>query len=129
MRTSPSLSGAGVTSSTRTSSLPYKTAAFIRLVYGDKVGLAEADFGGSRFNICSRRGNQAEMTVAAQGFRLSMNRGLEEAAGWFVNGGLADAPFPLTPTLSLGEREHRSNSRLRMRFIVPMRVEKRPACQ
>jgi len=59
-----------------------------------------------------------------------MNRGLEDAAGWFVNGRLADAPFPLSPTLSLGEREHRSNSsRLRMRFMVPLRVKKRPACQ
>jgi len=35
---------------------------------------------------------------------LSMNRGLAHVAGCFVNGGLADHPFPLTPTLSLGER-------------------------
>jgi hypothetical protein len=36
---------------------------------------------------------------------LPINRGLADAANWFVNGGLADVPSPLTPTLSLGERE------------------------
>jgi hypothetical protein len=39
---------------------------------------------------------------------LSMNRWIGECGGGFVNGGLVDNPFPLTPTLSLGEREHRS---------------------
>src|SRR5690242_13911143 len=34
-----------------------------------------------------------------------MNRGLAHVAGGFVNGGLADDLFPLTPTLSLGEKE------------------------
>ena len=42
-----------------------------------------------------------------------------DAAGCFVNSGLADDPFPLTPTLSLGEREQ--DGRLR-KGMVPMRI-------
>jgi hypothetical protein len=37
--------------------------------------------------------------------RLSMNCGLVGGPGKCVNGGVANGPFPLTPALSLGERE------------------------
>jgi hypothetical protein len=48
--------------------------------------------------------------------RLSINCGVEAAVGSDVNGGLPNDPFPLTPALSLGEREARGSTR----FKVPM---------
>jgi hypothetical protein len=51
-----------------------------------------------------------------------MNRAVEDAVGRVVNRGQADDPFPLTPALSLGEREHQSSVRLMRRFMVPMHV-------
>jgi hypothetical protein len=51
-----------------------------------------------------------------------MNRGLLEVAGSVVSDGLADDPFPLTPALSLGERELRSGAGSWMRFMVPMHI-------
>jgi hypothetical protein len=44
-----------------------------------------------------------------------MNRGLVDVTGCFVNDGLVDDLFPLTPTLSLGEREKKTR-----RFTIPM---------
>jgi hypothetical protein len=49
--------------------------------------------------------------------RLSMNRGLMEGPAGFVNGGLANGPFPLTPALSLGERETRGSTGSRSRCM------------
>jgi len=40
-----------------------------------------------------------------------------------VNGRAAE--FPLTPALSLGEREDHSQSLMQQRFMVPMRSQKR----
>jgi len=51
-----------------------------------------------------------------------MSRRLVEARGRCVNQGLVNGPFPLTPALSLGERETRGSVRLTRSFIVPMKV-------
>jgi hypothetical protein len=40
-----------------------------------------------------------------------MHRELQVPVGRVLNGGLADDPFPLTPTLSLGERENAGSAR------------------
>jgi len=55
-----------------------------------------------------------------EGDDVSMNR----ASGCFVNGGPAGDSFPLTPTLSLGEREIRGSANPWARFVVQVRVVK-----
>jgi hypothetical protein len=49
--------------------------------------------------------------------RLSINRGLEDAGGCFVNGGPANDSFPLTTALSLGERETRVSTRFKVQCM------------
>src|SRR5262249_47328852 len=53
-----------------------------------------------------------------------MNRGLVDAAGLFLNGGLADNPFPLTPALSLWGGGAAVGTSAWGVFIVPMRLSR-----
>jgi len=50
-----------------------------------------------------------------------MSRGLVEVPGCFVSDGLVDNTFPLTPALSLGERETWGSAQ----FKVPVRSRRR----
>jgi len=60
---------------------------------------------GLRHSRAPWKGRFTATIQVSRTLKLSMNRWLVGARGWCVNRRLVDSTFPLTPALSLGERE------------------------